>query len=153
MQFPIADTTKEFTDSARRRLQGVSPNAVNVIEAVQPHHGNPPLARLRDLSNTDKHRLLHLVAGMPETSTIEVRNAGDLVEAVINAGEPVVDGTLVARFIFAAPCVLKFSPRVSILYSFADERRPWKGATRELAEIWHSVVDVVNNLRPFMPPL
>ena len=153
LQFPIADTANEFSGSARRRLHGLPSDAVKTIEVAQPYHGDPALARLRDLSSTDKHRLLHLIAGMPETSTIDVRNASDLVEAVINTGEPVVNGTVLAKFAFAAPCVPTFSPRVSILYSFPDERRPWKGATRELAGTWHRVVDVVNKLRPFMPPL
>jgi hypothetical protein len=90
---------------------------------------------------------------MPEKATIDVQNAGDLVEAIISAGEPITDGALIARFRFAHPCTPRFSPRVSFLYSFADEQRPRKGVTRELAEIWHRAVDVVNELRPFMYPL
>ncbi|WP_344677784.1 hypothetical protein [Microbacterium schleiferi] len=45
---------------------GVSPEAAEIVERVQPYNADEPekhpLWRLHELSNTDKHRLLHITA-------------------------------------------------------------------------------------------
>lgn len=72
-QFPICDTgasywsgTKERPSMRERRLRGVSDAHKAVIDEEQPYRTwtppsvNRPLSVLRDLSNHDKHRLIHL---------------------------------------------------------------------------------------------
>jgi hypothetical protein len=65
-QFPICDTSARFQEQvAQRRLYGVLPNAITLIEGLQPyrhprgfiHH---PLWRLNHLMNIDKHKTLAL---------------------------------------------------------------------------------------------
>ena len=63
-QFPFALTKASFQSQAADRLRGVPAPALQAIELVQPfrHQPNPhlhPLAALNELSNVDKHRLIH----------------------------------------------------------------------------------------------
>ena len=51
--------------------------AVDAIAQAQPFNNDGRLGRLRALSNTDKHRLLHLVAGRPDEATVDIREAGN----------------------------------------------------------------------------
>ncbi len=67
-QFPIRDSRSRFDQAAATDLAEVAPNHRDVIEGFQPYHPMEeniavgpyfhPLAMLRDLSNTDKHRIL-----------------------------------------------------------------------------------------------
>jgi hypothetical protein len=64
-QFPITDSPTQFAgQSARRQMRGLSGEAVSTIERFQPYFGGrdsvgDSLWCLRELSNTDKHRLVH----------------------------------------------------------------------------------------------
>jgi hypothetical protein len=73
-QFPIASTGAQYWSKGKndspslrsRRLKGVSEKHRIMIDRVQPYRTNEPgkiesLEALRDLSNYDKHRLLHTV--------------------------------------------------------------------------------------------
>ena len=67
VQFPILDEQAKFPDAARRRLAGVPSNERAIIERHQPFQnaaspGSHPLALLRDLNDTDKHRQIRLLA-------------------------------------------------------------------------------------------
>lgn len=67
-QFPISDSRDSFERAAANCLAEVAPDLRDIIEGFQPYHPlkenivvEPyfhPLAMLRDLSNTDKHRIL-----------------------------------------------------------------------------------------------
>lgn len=75
-QFPIADTLEQFESTKARRLKGLSPAHVAAIEALQPYNGGDWLARLRDLSNTDKH--MHLSLVQPDAvGDIDSRDSAD----------------------------------------------------------------------------
>ena len=77
LQFPIDDTPKGFERNAHRYLREVHPDHVAIIERFQPYHGTGgrpdgwsgpyihQLALLRDLSDTDKHRLLNIILAVP----------------------------------------------------------------------------------------
>src|ERR1035441_5945672 len=64
IQFPICDVPLNSND--RRRIKSLSDPVRTAIDLVQPYNrGNPslpqpPLAILRDIDNTNKHRLLKL---------------------------------------------------------------------------------------------
>lgn len=66
-QFPIldseADWQSKITKNPRGMLEFVNPSLVAVIESLQPYmpgSGLPSLTVLRNFSNTDKHRLVHV---------------------------------------------------------------------------------------------
>lgn len=156
LQFALTDTLEAFKAECKQgRLRGVPGEAVDAIRVSQPFI--PPsgsLGRLQELNNTDKHQLLHLVAGLPEETEVKITNAGQLTEAIINRDAPIQDGVLLARFVFADPCPnATFSPSTSVLYAFTDEPNPRRGASRELAEISTGVISAIEPLRRFMPAL
>lgn len=66
LQFPICDTPAEYANCVERRLCGVSDAARTIIEWTQPYNEcgrrlGDALQVLRDISNTDKHRLIPVV--------------------------------------------------------------------------------------------
>ncbi len=69
LAFIIADEPADFS-SALGKMGDLSIDARNAIESVQPYNRKNPylppfLSILRDLSNTDKHRLLRMAATTP----------------------------------------------------------------------------------------
>lgn len=100
-QFPICDTgaaywsagSKGQASTRERRLRGVSDAHKALIDEMQPYRTRIPpgaihaLSALRDLSNHDKHRLIHLTA-----IAVDFRSQGaldDLFIANADAGERV----------------------------------------------------------------
>jgi hypothetical protein len=77
IQFPIADSRDVYASQARRYLQEVDKTRQATIESYQPYHGAASrpdnysgpyihqLTLLRDMSNSDKHRLLNIVLIIP----------------------------------------------------------------------------------------
>lgn len=62
-QFPIEDRPEGFSGWRKTRLEGVEDEHVGIIERYQPYKGCDWSRVLRDISNQDKHRTLHLIAG------------------------------------------------------------------------------------------
>lgn len=60
-QFLIEDDEASFRGRAAQGLCGVLPQQVEGIRALQPFRGCTWTREIRDLSNQDKHRALHLV--------------------------------------------------------------------------------------------
>jgi hypothetical protein len=68
-QFPIEDKPKGFAWRQKGSwLNGINPAHVAAIEALQPYRGCDWTRKLRELSNPDKHRRLHLNQGGFELS-------------------------------------------------------------------------------------
>ena len=61
-QFVIASTRKQFENSQRDRLKGLSESQIGVVEKLQPYNGHQWLKQMVDISNADKHRHLTDVA-------------------------------------------------------------------------------------------
>ncbi len=55
-QFPICDKPNDFRREAKRRLEGMTPEHVVLVESVQPYNGLPWAGWLKELSDRDKHR-------------------------------------------------------------------------------------------------
>lgn len=55
-QFPIKGTPPQFRREATRRVAGISPEHLALIESVQPYNGVAWTGILNELSNRDKHR-------------------------------------------------------------------------------------------------
>jgi hypothetical protein len=108
LQFPISDTPDDFSDAVRRRLLGeISAPVRATFELMQPynrpHPTLPPLLRiLRELNNTDKHRMLRLAYGAVSKGNLgfkgEFPSDGRQWKHVINTGE-VKDGTEVTAMV------------------------------------------------------
>ncbi|TQJ51842.1 hypothetical protein [Phycicoccus sp. SLBN-51] len=109
LQFPITSTPDSFAKS-KRRLAGLSDDYINRIEEVQPYHlltyalgeaaGIPPerepLAELRELSNHDKHRRIHLV--LHRASGLEVHHVDPGTSPEMELTQTTLtDGAVIAR--------------------------------------------------------
>ena len=68
LEFPIFWDLEKYPAGARSKIKGISPEAADLIERLQPYHAvgaekDHPLLVLHDLDVIDKHRLLILVGG------------------------------------------------------------------------------------------
>jgi hypothetical protein len=108
-QFPICSTEKQYRSAAKKQLRGVGKQAEELIDAFQPYRAGHdpdahPLARLRDLSNADKHKIVHTTfswLGDPElitTVTFESNiDAGPVHDQELLLGQPLVPGATIAH--------------------------------------------------------
>jgi hypothetical protein len=69
--FPIRDTKTGFDNTVPRELRGLTASQRRLVEEFQPYRlaGDPKqhsLAVLRDLSNIDKHRFVHVTTAREE---------------------------------------------------------------------------------------
>jgi hypothetical protein len=55
-QFPIEDRKKDFDKIVSYRLKGLNPGHITAIESLQPYSGCDWTARVKEISNPDKHR-------------------------------------------------------------------------------------------------
>lgn len=111
LMFPICDTGAHFRGQEKRRLVTLSDRVRTAIETVQPYnrpHETLPslLTIVRDFSNTDKHRLLHLAYSAVSTGNIGFcgpsADIGPRCQFVANHGE-LKDGAEIAAFVFERP--------------------------------------------------
>ena len=65
-QFPVVSDERDWDAQATRRLRGMAPWRREIVRTLQPFNGEAWAALLRDLSNTDKHRHLTVVAAEAE---------------------------------------------------------------------------------------
>jgi hypothetical protein len=104
-QFPIFDSEPEFKSKGIPMLVGLNSSHQAMIERLQPYYGvkagpRHPLVALRDLSNVDKHRVVHaIVALVNRISPGKVITTEDrvMVEVLRFVEGPVVDGAEVVR--------------------------------------------------------
>jgi hypothetical protein len=110
LAFPIASTKTEFTKVEGRRLSGISSQVKASIESMQPYNRGhsklpPPLAILRDLNNTDKHKLLRLAYATPLQGDIGFAGptpSAKKVNVAANYGE-IKDGAEIVSHTFDSP--------------------------------------------------
>ena len=131
-QFPICDTVKDFNKNGKRRIKLLNPAAQEIIEQLQPYNRKggmmkPCLARLAELSNADKHRLIHLTASTVEGFRIQGVEPDMEVSACYIADgagklDPELD-TLIAYYIIESPdpeLYKRLSEKVRFDIGFAD---------------------------------
>lgn len=89
-EFPIYRDPTQYVlpHEAPRKLRGILPKALDLIEEAQPYHGanasRHPLWMLRQLDIADKHRTLLLTGSIAELRSFA--HYGDLAEPVTYAG-------------------------------------------------------------------
>jgi hypothetical protein len=117
--FPIVDDAAYWSKAARRRLPGASYESRSFFEELQPYQRSrdprmvkrQPLYVLRELSNIDKHRVVH-PAWAAVRATPDIRmdfrsnlDAGELLETelLLHSDEALHDGMLLLRARFPLP--------------------------------------------------
>jgi len=98
VQFPISDSEEKFRKKRDRYLGYIAPEHRTIIEGLQPYHGlagrpdswSGPyihqLALLRNLSDTDKHRMLTPILAVPWSSEFFSPAGDDNLSMIINQG-------------------------------------------------------------------
>ncbi|MGA2570570.1 MAG: hypothetical protein ABSF23_08635 [Terracidiphilus sp.] len=93
-QFPITTSAKDFAEAIRRRqLRGVSPEAMKLIDGLQPYQTEgSPLRLLNHLHNIDKHRMLNVVTVVADNSEIIARYGDEPYFGLFLGNEELRDG-------------------------------------------------------------
>src|SRR5829696_1059450 len=108
--FPIfltddADSAKKL----KRMIRGIHPDAKTLIKGLQPYNRwgeNDTLWALRELSNTDKHKLPHMTVVMPETLpyfTTDLSSLSAGVSAFTSYWEPLEGRAVIAEYPYPTP--------------------------------------------------
>lgn len=103
-EFPIFNSGRRFRGHRNRKgepssgsgwakIEGIAPEAQTIIEALQPYHRrkNPrsrALLQLQELSNIDKHRVLHVTVAALRGSSIEIQKTLNVSEINPSGFEP-----------------------------------------------------------------
>ncbi len=100
-QFPIFKDRDQFMGIGMNQIRGVHPDARVIIESLQPYHRGEKfeyhrLWMLRELSNADKHRLLHPTLLQPAAMGF-FPDEVDLSDITWKLG-PVENGAEIARY-------------------------------------------------------
>lgn len=126
-QFPIADTKPKWDEAlARGRLKNVVDTDIAAVERLQPYRRGDratrhPFAALRELSNTDKHQIVHsAVMAVASEAPIYLTFAASndpgnvfVVEFMRPAG-PLVEGAEAGRLRFRTPIGGGFPDHVDV---------------------------------------
>lgn len=99
-EFPIFLDPVRFRKEGTKKIQGMKPTARVAIENLQPYNGDgpmDPLWMLHELSNADKHRLMHSVGAVLAGSSFEIvhLDPGAAINRVRFFPRPVRDGSTV----------------------------------------------------------
>jgi hypothetical protein len=103
-EFPIFRKRREFRRQGLPKIEGVPRHPAAIIEDLQPFQRGQeahldPLWLLHELSNYDKHRLLHtVVAALRGASYFVSAPAGSRTEDPLVMRGPVKHGTVIARW-------------------------------------------------------
>lgn len=105
--FPIVRNSSHFEHTAKRSLGGLIPEHVAQIEALQPYHAGDRapshlLTLLRELSNTDKHRVIHPMFGWFRSDLVREPAFTPNEDAIVRKRqlariERMEDGAIIAR--------------------------------------------------------
>jgi hypothetical protein len=108
LEFPIFECPKRFAEKAGR-ISPLSDKAKAFIEGLQPYKtGNPHrsfnLRSINDFDNSDKHRLLRVVMGLPSSGQLEFEAPFSNLRPDVKFNfSPVNDGTELACFTLLTP--------------------------------------------------
>ncbi len=110
LAFVIADNEKDFSEWSRTRLKYIPRNILAAIKETQPYQRTNPdippfLGIVRDLANTDKHRLLRLAYAAVTGWDLEFSSPADpsiTREWLVNARE-IVDSSVAVELVSSKP--------------------------------------------------
>ena len=142
-EFPIFIEETRYRSTERvgglYKIRGLADDAQAVIENIQPwqRRENPEghrLWALQEISNWDKHRLLHLtnVVAAVNNITLTSKGSGTVKQTFTCPDGPVEDGTELACFTISGPPNSQGEVNVDadIIYDIAfDKTGPGRGST------------------------
>ena len=137
--FPVFIEPKLYKTESRSKLQGVCPDAIAVIDRLQPcNGGRDALWELEELGNKDKHRRLHLVTVSMEKGALDVPMTSiDDVEFIPYVG-PVEDGTVLLT-VRPHDVEVKFNPTFTIAFDEPEVVLPITDVIYALKRIHNAV--------------
>jgi len=160
-QFPIFKDCGDFMRTGMDQIRGIHPDAKAVIKGLQPYHRGDKFAyhrlwMLRELSNADKHRLLHPTLLQPAamgyfpdevdvsdiTWTLGPVDNGAEIARYPFSGEPGTEMDVKARFTFR----VGFRPGLPLPILPDDILN-----TMDVAEVLRWIY--INITKTFLPPL
>jgi hypothetical protein len=170
-QFPIAETLTDFKKQEGKYLRELDSSHIAVIESYQPYHGiaNRPdcwsgpyvhqLTLLQELSNIDKHRLLHTILLVPcgvsyalpigiQVLSPDIKTADDFLQQgpFRHAGDELRPGVEVVRRKLVAQTGQYIPPSLSAI-GFAtpqislEEKRPLIATLERLESFVELILD------------
>ncbi len=162
VQFPIFTDPDEYSCRAPRMVALIDPAHSALIEAEQPYNrGKGALALLADLSNIDKHRQIHLIAGhvwAPSQSLGNILTTDCVVLSTeIGASGPVEDGAELGRIELQ---ITGPHPQVQVNYNFmfgvtfAEPTSTWDqrlSALELMTIVGSDVREIVERFAPRLP--
>jgi hypothetical protein len=147
--FPIARLVRDFDP---RQISAVAPEVVTFIQGLQPYHAKDPdrhpLLRLRDLSNIDKHRTLHLmfaeVAAVALFPGRQMKGPVRLSAPGVGSGQRLLeDGAVITTAVRETPGKMQVNPSATLHIRFAEPRNTWHA--RGAAGLIREIVDFVDS--------
>jgi len=110
-QLPITDSPADFEQKAKRQLCGISDPHRALLEQAQPYHAGAidlidhPLRVLRELSNVDKHQVVHATyAYLGDSDVPAIRPEGPgphgVKRIVVARNAQLVDGGVIVKVEF-----------------------------------------------------
>ncbi|MCH8066744.1 MAG: hypothetical protein IIC90_13115, partial [Chloroflexi bacterium] len=149
-EFPICDKPSSFASEYRQKqIRGLPLSARAIIEALQPYSGkkvsHEPLWTLREMSNVDKHRSIHVAADSTAEVGWDITRIDPAVTVHSLDVEPVglvESGTVLATLEVSVPAAiqstvsLNMNRRFSFTVAFDDDT--------PLPGVW--VLDALDNM-------
>lgn len=165
--FPIYNNGPQYRGRggppASRKIRGMSRRGRAAIERLQPYHRrkNPRLRalwRLEELSNIDKHRLIHTTGAMGVRSRFKVEGAGFRqltgIEPIFG---PVTEDAIVGRvfgdFDLEAGVDVKVEIQADIAFDWGSEGKSFRGRSVMMTLLWIRECIIRDVLREVDPEL
>jgi hypothetical protein len=155
IDFPIVDAASRFPEAHLVKI-GLPPYARSVIEQAQPyarHKDTPrddPLWLIRALSNVDKHRLLHVVAMIPEHAEVLTQPALPGLDLTWETKGALHKGAKVVSFVAPRPKVytkvqVQLNCAIGVCITATPETKP-VGIDVALRAMHERVAEIIDGL-------
>jgi hypothetical protein len=186
LQFPIFHTPEGYRDNVNRYLAMVAPEQATIIEGFQPYKrvdefDEDALGMLRNINDTDKHRIIHTVGCVARLRRLDFYGPGQLGNKVLipyvefmsipHGGEGRVDfgngfsyesvglglitkdRTVIAKITAAPPLQVNMDPKAQIVIKFdeGNERVKGRPVVDTLTFIYDRVEEVIRKFEHVLP--
>jgi hypothetical protein len=125
--YPIFLKPEKFDVAGLQALAGAAAAAISAVRAYQPFEHQPPeshpLALLEALSNYDKHRLLHVIAGVVDEFWVRNESSGP-VFVHRSAKRLLVNGDVIATIKSVLPAAMPLPVRLQVGLVLARDGTP-----------------------------
>lgn len=146
--FPICKTVEQYETDSPRKVEGVSSEAIKMIDALKPYGGgNEDLFGLHLLNNVDKHRILLMCGAAHIATNLQIQLSPIAQEIRIPAPfhwtYPLTDGAEIYRIPKEASR-FKDDPKFSFRIAFGDAEvmgsEPMLPPLHQLADLIDAII-------------